>query len=34
MPEEDAEHRCAVCGTTFDSPEAVREHRYDQGLLR
>jgi hypothetical protein len=32
--DEDEPIRCDVCGDTFESEEAVREHLLDQGILR
>lgn len=26
-------HRCHVCGRTFESTEAVERHVYEQGLI-
>jgi len=33
MPEDDATHRCSVCGETFESASAVERHLKDQGIL-
>lgn len=33
MSDQESAVRCSVCGETFQSERAVRDHLYDQGLI-